>query len=160
VNPHPTTLPERVAAAMLANDSATTSLGMRVDSVGEFTATLSMPVRADMLNGHATCHGGFIFALADSAFAFACNSDNQRTVAAGCQIDYVRPVHEGDELRAVATVQVQGLRLGVFDVQVSNQYGKIVALFRGKSSRIGGSVIDEHVVDVLAASSLSSGHTP
>lgn len=157
---HSPTLPERVAAAMLANDSATTSLGMRVDSVGEFTATLSMPVRADMLNGLATCQGGFIFALADSAFAFACNSDNQRTVAAGCQIDYVRPAHAGDVLRAVATVQAQGARLGVFDVKVSNQHGKVVALFRGKSSRIGGSVIEEHVIDASDAFTSSSGHTP
>ena len=137
------TLPERVATEMLANDSATKTLGMQVESIGEFTATLSMTVRADMLNGHATCHGGFIFALADSAFAFACNSDNQRTVAAGCSIEYLRPAHEGDRLTAVAEVLAVGSRLGVFDIQVTNQHGKTIALFRGKSSRIGGNVIDD-----------------
>jgi acyl-CoA thioesterase len=143
MNRNPLPLPERVAAAMLAHDSATRSLGMHVESVGEGAATVTMTVRADMLNGHASCHGGFIFALADSAFAFACNSDNQRTVAAGCQIDYLRPAQQDDVLRAVAVARAVGSRLGVFDVEVSNQHGKAVALFRGKSSRIGGQVVDE-----------------
>lgn len=135
-------LAERVAAAMLADDHATQSLGMQIEFVGDGTATISMHVRADMLNGHSTCHGGFIFALADTAFAFACNSDNQRTVAAGCQIDYVRPAFKGDELLAVAIARSIGSRLGVFDVEVTNQEGKTVAFFRGKSSRIGGTIVD------------------
>ena len=134
-------LPERVVAAMLAHDAASTTLGMRVEAVGVCSARVSMTGRADMLNGHASCHGGFIFALADSAFAFACNSDNQRTVAAGCQIDYMRPAHRGDVLVALASARAVGARLGVFDVEVRNQHGKLVALFRGKSSRIGGQVV-------------------
>lgn len=136
-------LARRVAAAMLENDRASTSLGMRVEAVDAGRASLIMEVRPDMLNGHASCQGGFIFALADSAFAYACNSRNLRTVAAGCQIEFLRPVLPGDTLRAEAVERAAGGRLGVYDVTVSNQRGEMVALFRGKSCRISGSVIDE-----------------
>ncbi|MFA6071835.1 MAG: hydroxyphenylacetyl-CoA thioesterase PaaI, partial [Janthinobacterium sp.] len=97
--------------------------------------------RPDMLNGHQTCHGGFIFALADSAFAFACNSYNMNTVGAGCTIDYLAPGREGDVLTAHAVEQALAGKSGVYDVKVSNQDGRAVALFRGKSIRVAGEVI-------------------
>jgi acyl-CoA thioesterase len=94
-----------------------------------------------MLNGHATCHGGFIFTLADSAFAFACNSHNHVTVGAGCSIDYLSPGREGDVLTASATEQTLAGKSGIYDVNVRNQDGRTIALFRGKSHRVSGEVI-------------------
>jgi acyl-CoA thioesterase len=139
---HPSTLAEQVVAAMLRDDRATVSLGMQVESVSAGASCVTMAVREDMLNGFATCHGGFIFALADSAFAFACNSRNQQTVAAGCQIDYLRPARAGDILRARAMERVAGSRLGLYDVTVTNQQDETVALFRGRSCRVKGTVLD------------------
>ena len=101
-----------------------------------------MTVRADMLNGHAICHGGFIFTLADSAFAYACNSYNLNTVASGCAIDFLAPAREGDVLTAVAQERSASGRTGVYDIEVTNQRGEKIALFRGKSYRIKGHVID------------------
>jgi len=100
-----------------------------------------MVVRRDMLNGHRTCHGGFIFALADSAFAFACNSRNEANVAAACQIEYLLPGYEGDLLQAEAVERALSGKNGVYDIAVSNQHGELIALFRGKSHRIRGTVI-------------------
>ena len=100
-----------------------------------------MKVRADMLNGHATCHGGFIFTLADSAFAFACNSANMSTVASGCSIDFIAPAREDDVLTAIGRERSLSGRTGVYDIEVTNQRGETVALFRGKSYRIKGHVI-------------------
>ena len=134
-------LAEAAAAAMFANDAATRGLGMQISSVSEGHATLTMRVRSDMLNGHLTCHGGFLFALADSAFAFACNSRNHATVAAGCSIEYLAPGREGDLLTAVASEQTLVGRTGIYDVKVSNQDGHLIAIFRGKSHRIKGEVI-------------------
>ncbi|MYM70045.1 hydroxyphenylacetyl-CoA thioesterase PaaI [Pseudoduganella sp. FT55W] len=134
-------LAEAVAAAMFARDPASQALGMVIDAVAPGYARMSMPVRADMLNGHQTCHGGFIFTLADSAFAFACNSRNHVTVGAGCSIDYLAPGHEGDVLSATAVEQSLAGKSGIYDVKVSNQEGRTIALFRGKSHRISGSVI-------------------
>jgi acyl-CoA thioesterase len=102
---------------------------------------MSMPVREDMLNGHQSCHGGFIFSLADSAFAFACNSHNFNTVGAGCTIDYLAPGRLGDLLTAEAVEQALAGKTGVYDIQVRNQDGRMVALFRGKSHRVQGEVI-------------------
>jgi len=132
---------EGAARAMWANDRASKALGMRIDAVGPGAATLSMPVRVDMLNGHDICHGGFIFALADSAFAFACNSYNFVTVASGCSIDFVAPAREGDVLTAHAQERSASGRTGVYDIDVTNQRGERIALFRGKSYRIKGSVM-------------------
>ena len=101
-----------------------------------------MTVRADMLNGHAICHGGLIFTLADSAFAFACNSYNLTTVASGCAIDFVAAAHEGDVLTAVAQERSVSGRTGVYDIEVTNQRGERVAFFRGKSYRIKGHVVE------------------
>ena len=94
-----------------------------------------------MLNGHAMCHGGFIFTLADSTFAFACNSYNLQTVAAGCTIEFLAPAHEGEVLEAHATEQARSGKTGVYDVVVTNADGKKIALMRGKSHQISGSVI-------------------
>ena len=136
-------LAERVAEAMYERDVATQALGMRIARIGPGHAELSMPVRADMLNGHGTCHGGYIFTLADSAFAYACNSYNLTTVAAGCTIDYLAPGREGDVLTAIAQERSASGRTGVYDIEVVNQRGETIALFRGKSYRIKGHVIDE-----------------
>ncbi|SDG25341.1 acyl-CoA thioesterase [Duganella sp. OV458] len=137
----PQALAEAVGAAMYARDPASQSLGITLDAIAPGRARMSMPVRADMLNGHATCHGGFIFTLADSAFAFACNSHNHVTVGAGCTIDYLSPGREGDVLTATATEQTLAGKTGIYDVQVSNQDGRVIAVFRGKSHRISGEVI-------------------
>lgn len=133
-------LAERVAAAMFARDRASQMMGMRIVRVAPGCAELVMTVRAEMLNGHATCHGGFIFTLADSAFAFACNSNNQTTVASGAGIDFLAPAREGDVLTAVAEERSASGRTGVYDIAVRNQRGEAIALFRGKSHRIKGSV--------------------
>lgn len=134
-------LAERAGQAMFANDEASRGLGMTLDAVAPGYARLSMRVRRDMLNGHQTCHGGFIFALADSAFAFACNSRNQATVAAGCNIDYLRPGFEGDMLCAEARERALIGKRGVYDITVANQHGDVIAVFQGRSHRIRGEVI-------------------
>jgi acyl-CoA thioesterase len=140
----------RVAAAMYARDTASKALGMRIAKVSPGYAELTMPVRADMLNGHAICHGGLIFTLADSAFAFACNSYNFNTVASGCGIDFVAPAREGDLLTARASERALAGRTGVYDVEVANQRGETIALFRGKSYRIKGHLLEDpkgHVIE-------------
>jgi acyl-CoA thioesterase len=136
------TLAERVAEGMYSRDNASKGLGMKIASVGPGHAELSMKVRADMLNGHDICHGGFIFTLADSAFAYACNSYNLTTVASGCAIDYMAPAREGDTLTAYARERSVSGRTGVYDIEVKNQRGETIALFRGKSYRIKGHVVD------------------
>jgi acyl-CoA thioesterase len=133
----------RVAAAMYARDTASKGLGIEVAEVRSGYAELTMPVRSDMLNGHAICHGGFIFTLADSAFAYACNSYNLNTVASGCTIDFVAPAREGDVLAARARERVLAGRTGVYDVEVANQRGETVAFFRGKSYRIKGHLVED-----------------
>jgi len=134
-------LAQRVADAMFARDRASQGLGMRITRVGPGHAELTMTVRGDMVNGHAICHGGFVFTLADSAFAFACNSYNMNTVANGCTIEFLAPAHEGDVLTAVAQERAQVGRNGVYDVEVRNQDGVTIAHFRGKSTRIKGEVL-------------------
>jgi acyl-CoA thioesterase len=136
-------LAERVAEAMYSRDSASRGLGIGITAVGPGRAELTMTVRGDMLNGHAICHGGFIFTLADSAFAFACNSYNLTTVASGCSIDFMAPAREGDVLTALARERSASGRTGVYDIEVRNQHGDTIALFRGKSYRIKGHVIEE-----------------
>ncbi|MBT9457391.1 MAG: hydroxyphenylacetyl-CoA thioesterase PaaI [Burkholderiaceae bacterium] len=134
----PQQVAEAVRDAMFANDRASKSMGMEILAVGPGTATLRMAVRDDMLNGFDICHGGFITTLADSAFAFACNSHNELTVASGFAIDIVAPGREGDTLTAVAgEVSLSG-RTGVYDITIRNQRDELVAVFRGKSYRIKG----------------------
>ena len=130
-----------VGQAMWSRDNATNALGMQLTSIAPGAATITMPVRSDMVNGHRICHGGLIFTLADSAFAYACNSYNQNTVASACHIDFLAPAHEGDVLEATATERSASGRTGVYDIAVKVQGGKQVALFRGKSYRIKGEVI-------------------
>ena len=135
-------LAESVAASMYARDTASKALGIRIVRVEPGHAELTMTVRADMVNGHAICHGGLIFTLADSAFAFACNSYNLSTVASGCAIEFIAPAREGDVLTARAHERQLAGRTGVYDVEVANGRGEVVALFRGKSYRIKGHLID------------------
>ncbi|WP_326544150.1 hydroxyphenylacetyl-CoA thioesterase PaaI [Pseudorhodoferax sp.] len=124
---------EHVRDGMYANDNATQALGMAIVEVGPGTATLQMRVRSDMLNGHATCHGGFISTLADSTFAFACNSYNELTVASGFSIDFLAPAREGDLLTARCHEVSKTGRTGVYDTAVTNQRGERIAVFRGRS---------------------------
>ena len=139
----PQQLAEASAAAMWAGDRAAQALDMKIEKIASGSATLSMAVREDMVNGHNICHGGYIFTLADTAFAYACNSQNYNAVAAGARIEFVAPGKLGDVLAAVARQVVQGGRTGVYDVVVSNQQDKQLALFRGNSHRIGGALVDE-----------------
>jgi acyl-CoA thioesterase len=125
------------AAAMWAEDRASAALGMTLDEVGPGHATLSMPVGEDMVNGHGICHGGFIFALADSAFAYACNSHNERAVAQHCTITYLRPAKRGQQLTATARERARAGRSGVYDVTVHAAGGVAVAEFRGTSRMLG-----------------------
>jgi acyl-CoA thioesterase len=133
-------LAQAAGDAMYARDRATQAMGMLLAEIRPGYARMTMPVREDMLNGHQTCHGGFIFALADSAFAFACNSHNQNTVGAGCTIDYLAPGRQHDLLTAEAVEQALAGKSGIYDVKVSNQDGRTIALFRGKSHRVSGEV--------------------
>lgn len=135
------------AADMYERDHATQALGIEIVDIQPGAARMQMVVREDMLNGHRTCHGGFIFALADSTFAFACNSYNIQTVAAGCSIEYLAPGNEGDVLLAEASEQARSGKTGVYDIVVTNQDGKKIALFRGKSHQLKGEVITSNQQD-------------
>jgi acyl-CoA thioesterase len=130
-----------VGAHMFAADRASQGLGMTITHLGEGTATLTMTVRDDMLNGFDICHGGFITTLADSAFAFACNSRNVVTVAAGLTVDFLAPAHGGDVLTAAASETSRAGRTGVYDIVVTNQHGRRVALVRGRSHSLTGRTV-------------------
>jgi acyl-CoA thioesterase len=137
-------LAARVGQAMFANDVASKdTMGMELLSCTAGRAVLRMPVREMHLNGHRICHGGFIFTLADSTFAFACNSRNQATVAAGCSIEFLKPGRLGDVLTCEGVERVLQGRHGVYDMTVTNQRGEVVAVFRGKSAQIQGTVLPE-----------------
>lgn len=131
------------ANKMWAGDSASKALGMHLVAVSPGCAELSLTVRADMINGHDVCHGGFIFCLADSAFAFACNSYNLKAVASGGRIEFLAPAYLGDQLTAVAEEAFQGKRTGIYDATVTNQQGQKIALFRGNAHRIGGVLVED-----------------
>ena len=137
----PQALAELAGKTMYERDPASQKLGMTLDDIRPGYARMRMRVREDMLNGHGTCHGGYIFMLADSAFAFACNSHNFNTVGAGCTIDYLAPGRAGDLLTAEATEQALSGKTGVYDVVVSDQDGRKLALFRGKSHRVAGHLL-------------------
>jgi len=133
-----------IGRAMFAADVASReTMGMELVSCEPGRAVLRMEVRERHLNGHRICHGGFIFTLADSTFAFACNSHNKVTVAAGCSIEFLKPGQLGDVLTCEGVEQVLQGRHGIYDMKVSNQRGEAVAMFRGKSASIQGSVIPE-----------------
>ena len=134
-------LAEQVSAALYARDNAARALGISIRSVAPGEATLTMAVREDMLNGHAICHGGLIFAIADTAFAYACNSYNDNTLAAAASIEFLSPARLGDVLTAVSKEQSRGRRLGIYDIEVTRQDGTRVALFRGRSAKVSGAVL-------------------
>ncbi len=134
-------LAEACAAAMWAEDRASAGLGMAIAAIGPGTCSMTMAVDARMVNGHGICHGGFIFALADSAFAFACNSFNRRAVAQSNSITYLRPARQGDMLTARATLLAQSGRSGLYDVMVTDQDGRQIAAFRGQSRVIEGHIL-------------------
>ena len=129
----------RSADAMWAGDRASRDLGMSLDIVGPGTATVSMTLTESMVNGHMIGHGGYTFTLADSAFAFACNSYNRSTVAAGAEIRFRRPTHLGDRLVASATEREREGRDGVYDVLVTVG-DEVVAIFVGRCKEIGGTL--------------------
>lgn len=131
----------RSADAMWAEDNATQALGIERVSVGPGRAVMAMTIRESMTNGHGTCHGGYIFLLADSAFAFACNSHGQRTVAAHCSVSYIAPGKLGVRLVAEAVERQRGERSGITDVTVRDEAGAIIAEFRGHSRTIPGSLV-------------------
>lgn len=139
-SPDPQALAELAGKTMYERDPATQGLGIALAEIRPGYARMTMTVRPDMLNGHQSCHGGYIFLLADSAFAFACNSHNLVTVGAGCSIDYVAPGRLGDVLEAEGIEQVLAGKTGVYDITVRNQQRQIIALFRGKSHRVAGQV--------------------
>ncbi|MEO1158892.1 MAG: hydroxyphenylacetyl-CoA thioesterase PaaI [Pseudomonadota bacterium] len=130
------------ADALWATDNASQALGMQLISVSPGNAELSMTVRPDMTNGHGTCHGGFIFTLADSAFAFACNTYDERTVAQHAQITFISPAQAGDRLVATAVERSRTGRSGIYDITVTLESGEQIAEFRGHSRTVGGSIIE------------------
>ncbi len=139
----PLELAKACADAMWADDNATNHLGLSLDSVAPGEATISMTVAKTMTNGHGTCHGGYIFTLADSAFAFACNTYNQRAVAQHCSVTYLAPAFTGDRLTATAREVSRRGRSGIYDIKVTNQTGEHIAEFRGHSRTIKGTLLPE-----------------
>jgi acyl-CoA thioesterase len=136
-----TLLAEAVTSWMFTRDYASQSLGIKIAGIGPGYSKLKMRVRPSMNNGHGICHGGVVFSLADSAFAFACNSRNQKTVAAGCSIDFLASARVGDDLCAETIEESLQGRTGIYDVVVTDQGGKRIALFRGRSHRVEGEVM-------------------
>jgi acyl-CoA thioesterase len=130
-------LAEACAAAMWADDHASRAMGMTLEHVAPGAARVAMTVTERMVNGHGMCHGGMIFALADSAFAFACNARNQRAVAAQCSITFLRPAKLGDRLIAAAAMRAAAGRSGIYDISVTTEAGVLVAEFRGHSRDLG-----------------------
>ncbi len=134
----PQRIAERVRDHMWATDRASQGMGMEVAAIGPGTCTMTMTVRADMLNGYGTCQGGLLAALADSCFAFACNAYNEITVASGFNVEIVAPGKLGDVLTATAVELSKSGRMGVYDVDVRNQRGERVVAFRGRSYTMKG----------------------
>ncbi len=137
----PQALAEACAAAMWRTDNASQALGMKIDRIAPGEAVMSMPIRPDMTNGHDICHGGYMFTLADSTFAFACNTYGQRTVAQQCAVTFLRPVKSGAMLTAHAIQRAKSGRSGIYDVTVRDENGGVVAEFRGHSRTIAGDIL-------------------
>lgn len=134
---------KRCAEKMWASDSASKALGIEIEISEAGCATARMQVRKDMVNGFDVCHGGLIFALADTAFAFACNAYDRVTVAGSASIEFLRPAALGDRLCANATEDYRGRRSGYYTVRIGNQHGEAVALFRGRCVSRDESVLDD-----------------
>jgi acyl-CoA thioesterase len=135
-------LAQRCADHLFEHDPMSRSLGMKILQIAPGRATVLMPVRADMLNGHGSCHGGALFSLADSAFAFACNAYNAVTVAAGVTIEFLLPARHGDELTAVAKELWRSRRSGLYDIAIVNQRQEQIVQFRGRSHQTDGKLLD------------------
>lgn len=131
-----------IARALRAKEAASDLLGLALEGAGEGWARCSMRVRPDMLNGHATCHGGMIFALADTAFAWACNSRNVRTFAQHAAISFLSPARDGETLTAEAREEYSQGRTGVYTVRVTGGDGRVIAIFQGLSRTAGGAVLE------------------
>ncbi|MFS8047377.1 hydroxyphenylacetyl-CoA thioesterase PaaI [Rhizobium sp. BR 314] len=142
-NLSPQELAQACAKSMWEDDNATRLLGMEVTAVAPGEATISMDVTEAMTNGHGTCHGGYIFTLADSAFAFACNTYNQRTVGQHCSVTYISPAFRGDRLTAAAREVSRRGRGGIYDIAITNQHGEQIAEFRGHSRSVKGTLLPE-----------------
>ncbi|UXS34662.1 hydroxyphenylacetyl-CoA thioesterase PaaI [Agrobacterium tumefaciens] len=139
----PQAMAEACAKAMWDDDNATRHIGMELLAIAPGEATITMTIAETMTNGHGTCHGGYIFTLADSAFAFACNTYNQRTVAQHCSVTYIAPAFKGDRLTATAREVSRRGRAGIYDIRITNQEGEHVAEFRGHSRTVKGTHLPE-----------------
>lgn len=140
----PQALAEACAKAMWTEDRASQGLGMEIRLIAPGEAVMSMLVRPDMTNGHGICHGGFIFTLADSAFAFACNTYDQSTVAQQCAVTFIEPVRQGEVLTAHAAERTRAGRGGIYDVTVRDSRNNVVAEFRGHSRTIAGNLLGKN----------------
>jgi acyl-CoA thioesterase len=134
---------QKSAEAMWAEDTASRALGMRIEKVGPGLAIMSMTVTLNMVNGHGLCHGGYIYTLADAAFALACNSHGQRHVAQHCAVTFLAPGRLGMRLLAEARERHRGARSGIYDVSVRTDSGETIAEFRGHSRSIAGTSVPE-----------------
>ncbi|AOM41878.1 hydroxyphenylacetyl-CoA thioesterase PaaI [Xenorhabdus hominickii] len=135
-------LARRCIEAMYAKDICAQSMGMHIEHIDVGIARLSMTIVPNMLNGHQRCHGGILFSLADTTFAYACNSEGMAAVASSGSIDFIRPALIGDHLIANASVRHQGKATGLYDVEIINQNNKIVALFRGRAHRLSHTILE------------------
>lgn len=139
----PQVVAERVRDCMAENDRVLRANGIRFEAVGPGYAKVTMMVREEMLNGFRICHGGFITVLADTAFAYACNSYNEQTVASGISLDFMAPGRPGDVLCAEAKEVFAAGRTGVYDISVTNPKGELIAVMRGRSYRLKGRAVAE-----------------
>jgi acyl-CoA thioesterase len=137
----PQSIADAVGSGMYERDRAAQALGITVEAIGPGFARCRMIVRDDMVQGHTTCHGGLTFTLADTAFAYACNACNRATVALGAEIAFLAPARAGDVLCATARERSRSGRTGVYDVELSNGAGTLIALFRGTSYETRGEVV-------------------
>lgn len=142
-DPEAQRLAELAAQALFAGDQASRDLGIAIEEVRPGFARLRMTVRKEMVNGHGICHGGLVFAFADSAFAVACNTHNAVTVAAAASIDFLAPAHVHDQLTAEARELWRSRRSGLYEISVANQRGETIALFRGRSHCTGGQLVPD-----------------
>ncbi|MEL0637525.1 hydroxyphenylacetyl-CoA thioesterase PaaI [Marinomonas sp. TI.3.20] len=139
-------LAQLCAKELYQRDAATQHLGIELLHSAPGESLVKMMVKDYMVQGHKTCHGGYLFALADSAFAFACNTYNKPTVALGCSIDYVAPAFEGDELAAKCIEKSRGGRTGNYDVEIRNQKDQLIAIFHGKSYQVKGEILSQEML--------------
>jgi acyl-CoA thioesterase len=146
----PVELAQAAVLEMYAADHASQSLGIEVIDVAPGRVRLAMVVRPDMVNGLGVCHGGIVFALADSAFAFACNSYGEAMVAASAGIDFLAPTPRGEKVFATATELTRGPRHGIYDVTVTDAAGQVLAQFRGRCSRFRTPKLAENSKDPVS----------